>query len=185
MKIVHLKSAFIIKHFTNIYFLLRNRYRALQDQEDALTFFAFADKLVAWIHREILKSLNDLCANGSREGFEDRRGGGEVVEETFVGKLAKRLGDARKLVQRMRRGGFKLELDLQRLDEFGRQLDRSANRVTVGLITSALIVGTSIAMTMDTGPTLFGLPVLGFLGFGTSFTIGLMLLWSILRSGIR
>jgi len=93
--------------------------------------------------------------------------------------------DLRKLVQRLRRSGFKIEFDLQRLDEFGRQLDRSANRITVGLITSALIVGTSIAMTIDTGPTLFGLPVLGFFGFGTSFAIGVMLLWSILRSGIR
>lgn len=93
--------------------------------------------------------------------------------------------DVRKVVQRLRRSGFKIEFDLQRLDEFGRQLDRSANRVTVGLITSALIIGTSIAMTIDSGPTFFGLPILGFLGFGTSFAIGLMLLWSILRSGIR
>lgn len=93
--------------------------------------------------------------------------------------------DLRRLVMRARRGGLKIELDLQRLDDFGHQLDRSANRVTVGLITSALIVGTSIAMTIDTGPTLFGLPVLGLFGFGTSFTIGVMLLWSILRSGHR
>jgi ubiquinone biosynthesis protein len=85
----------------------------------------------------------------------------------------------------MRRGGFKIELDLERLDTFGRQLDHAANRVTVGLITSSLIVGTSIAMTIDTGPTWFGIPVLGFLGFGTSFAVGVVLLWSILRSGIR
>ncbi|MFT7667761.1 MAG: ubiquinone biosynthesis protein [Planctomycetota bacterium] len=93
--------------------------------------------------------------------------------------------DIRKVIQRLRRTGFKIELDLKRLDDFGRQLDRSANRITVGLITSALIVGTSIAMTIDSGPTIFGLPVLGFFGFGFSFTIGLMLLWSILRSGNR
>jgi len=93
--------------------------------------------------------------------------------------------DVRKVVQRLRRSGFRIELDLKRLEDFGRQLDRSANRVTVGLITSALIVGTSIAMTIDTGPTIFGLPILGLLGFGTSFAIGLMLLWSIVRSGIR
>lgn len=93
--------------------------------------------------------------------------------------------DLRKAIQRMRRGGFKIELDLERLDTFGRQLDHAANRVTVGLITSSLIVGTSIAMTIDTGPTWFGIPVLGFLGFGTSFAVGVVLLWSILRSGIR
>ncbi|MFT5291903.1 MAG: ubiquinone biosynthesis protein [Planctomycetota bacterium] len=93
--------------------------------------------------------------------------------------------DTRKLVQRMRRGGFKIELDLQRLEEFGRQLDRSANRITMGLITSALIVGTAIAMTIDKGPLFLGMPILGFFGFMTSLLIGLMLLWSILRSGNR
>ena len=93
--------------------------------------------------------------------------------------------DLRRILMRARRGGFKVELDLQRLEDFGHQLDRSANRITVGLITAALIVGTSIAMTIDTGPTAMGLPVLGLFGFVTSFTIGLMLLWSILRSGHR
>lgn len=91
--------------------------------------------------------------------------------------------DLRRIVARARRGGFKIELDLKRLEDFGHQLDRSANRITIGLITSALIVGTSIAMTIDTGPRLFGLPALGLVGFATSFTIGLTLLWSILRSG--
>ncbi len=93
--------------------------------------------------------------------------------------------DTRKLLQRMRRGGFKIELDLRRLEEFGRQLDRSANRITMGLITSALIVGTAIAMTIDKGPLFLGMPILGFFGFMTSLVIGLMLLWSILRSGNR
>ncbi len=91
--------------------------------------------------------------------------------------------DLRRIVTRARRGGFKIELDLKRLEDFGYQLERSANRVTVGLITSALIVGTSIAMTIDSGPTFLGLPALGLLGFGTSFAIGLSLLWSIMRSG--
>jgi len=93
--------------------------------------------------------------------------------------------DLRKVVRRARRGGFRIELDLRRLEDFGRQLDRSANRVTVGMVTSALIIGTSIAMTIDTGPRLLGFPLLGLLGFAVSFAIGLMLLWSILRSGNR
>ena len=80
--------------------------------------------------------------------------------------------DTRKVLQRLRRGGFKVDLDLERLEEFGRQLDRSANRITMGLITSALIVGTSVAMTIDGGPRLLGIPVLGLVGFLTSFTIG-------------
>ena len=90
--------------------------------------------------------------------------------------------DLRGLLTRARRGGFKLELDLERLDHFGRQLDRSANRITMGMITSALIVGTSIAMTVEAGPKLWGVPILGMLGFASSVAIGMILLWSIIRS---
>ncbi|MCA8956365.1 MAG: phosphotransferase, partial [Planctomycetes bacterium] len=91
--------------------------------------------------------------------------------------------DIKSLVARARRGGMKLELDLERLDHFGRQLDRSANRITFGMVTAALIVGTSIAMTIDGGPTLWGLPAIGLLGFLSSALLGLGLLWSVLRSG--
>ncbi len=91
--------------------------------------------------------------------------------------------DLRTLITRARRGGFKMEFDLERLDHFGHQLDRSANRVTMGMVTSALIVGTSIAMTIEVGPKLFGIPVIGLLGFISSVLLGMALLWSIFRSG--
>lgn len=91
--------------------------------------------------------------------------------------------DARQLLKALRRGHFKLEMDLKRLDRFGHQLDRSANRLTVGIITAALIVGSSIVMTVQGGPTLFGLPLFGFLGFTLAFFGGVWLLFSIWRSG--
>jgi ubiquinone biosynthesis protein len=62
------------------------------------------------------------------------------------------------------------------------QLDRSANRLTVGIITAALIVGSSIVMTVEGGPTLFGLPLFGFLGFLLAFLAGVGLVVSIWRS---
>lgn len=91
--------------------------------------------------------------------------------------------DVQAIVKRARRGHMRVEFDLARLEQFGAQIEHSANRVTIGLITSALIVGTSIAMTIENAPTLFGLPVFGVLGFITSFLIGVGLLWAILRSG--
>ncbi len=91
--------------------------------------------------------------------------------------------DVRTTLDRIRRGNFKLELDLQRLDRFGAQLDRSANRVTVGMILAAMIVGTSIAMTIDGGPRVWGMPAIGLFGFVTSGATGVALLWSIFRSG--
>jgi ubiquinone biosynthesis protein len=91
--------------------------------------------------------------------------------------------DLRQLIKSVRRGHFKLEMDLKRLDRFGHQLDRSANRLTVGIVTAALIVGSSIVMTVQGGPTIFGLPLFGFLGFTLAFLGGVWLLLSIWRSG--
>jgi len=91
--------------------------------------------------------------------------------------------DIRSLLMRARRGGIKIELDLKRLDEFGHQLDRSANRLTGGIVTAALIVGSAIVMTVDQGPKLLGFPFFALLGFVSSFGLGLVLLLSVIRSG--
>jgi ubiquinone biosynthesis protein len=91
--------------------------------------------------------------------------------------------DVRSLMTRARRGGLRVELDLKRLDEFGHQLDRSANRLTGGIVTAALIVGSAIAMTVDQGPKLLGFPLFALLGFVSSFGLGLVLMLSIIRSG--
>jgi ubiquinone biosynthesis protein len=99
---------------------------------------------------------------------------------TLVGSLPR---DLRRLLKEARRGRMKLELDLKRLDHFGHQLSRSANRLTVGIVTAALIVGTSIVMTVTGGPTLFGLPLFGLLGFLLAFLGGVWVLVSIWRSG--
>jgi ubiquinone biosynthesis protein len=81
------------------------------------------------------------------------------------------------------RGRLRLNLELKRIDHFGHQLDHSTNRLTMGLITAALIVGSSIVMTVKGGPTLFGLPAFGFMGFFLAFVIGILLMISVWRSG--
>jgi ubiquinone biosynthesis protein len=57
------------------------------------------------------------------------------------------------------------------------------NRLTVGTVTAALIIGSSIVMTVAGGPTLFGLPLFGLLGFLGAGACGTWLIWSIWRSG--
>jgi ubiquinone biosynthesis protein len=92
-------------------------------------------------------------------------------------------GDVSRLLRDARRGRMKIEFDLKRLDHFGHQLDRSANRLTIGVVTAALIVGSSIVMTVRGGPEMLGLPVFGLLGFLIAALNGLWLIWSIWRSG--
>jgi ubiquinone biosynthesis protein len=100
-----------------------------------------------------------------------------------AGALTDLPGDVSQVLREASRGRLRLNLDLKRLDHFGHQLDHSTNRLTVALITAALIVGSSIVMTVKGGPTLLGLPAFGFLGFFLAFIIGLGLMISIWRSG--
>lgn len=91
--------------------------------------------------------------------------------------------DLRQLLRAARRGKFNIHVDINRLNRFGHQLDRAASRITVGVVTAALIIGSSIVMTVEGGPTLMGLPLFGLLGFLAAFVGGLWLLISVWRSG--
>lgn len=90
--------------------------------------------------------------------------------------------DAARLLRNARRGRVHVGIELAHLRRVGNQLDRAANRLAMSLIIAALIVGSSIVMTVEGGPTLFGLPAFGFLGFAGAFVGGLWLVRSIWRS---
>jgi len=91
--------------------------------------------------------------------------------------------DLRRLLSSARRGALQINVDIARLDQFGHELDRAASRVTIGLVTAALIIGTAIVMTVEGGPTIFGLPFLGFLGFIGAGISGIWVILSVWRSG--
>jgi ubiquinone biosynthesis protein len=91
--------------------------------------------------------------------------------------------ELRQLLQTVRTGRFNVHIDLDRLKRFGEQVEHSINRLTVGIVTAALIIGSSIVMTVSGGPTLFGLPLFGLLGFLGAGLSGSWLVWSIWRSG--
>jgi ubiquinone biosynthesis protein len=110
-----------------------------------------------------------------------KRGQRELMDA--VGLIATMPRDLSRMIKDIRRGRIKIEFDLKRLDHFGHQIDHSTNRLTLGLLTSALIIGSSIVMTVRGGPTLFGLPAFGFLGFFIASVFGLWLMISIWRSG--
>jgi len=100
-----------------------------------------------------------------------------------VGILAGLPRDLIRIGKDIRHGKFRVNLDLKRLDNFGRQLDKSANRLTMGIVTGCLIIGSSIVMTVNAGPKLFGLPFFGFLGYIVAFFNSVWIMWSIWRSG--
>lgn len=90
--------------------------------------------------------------------------------------------DLARLVKDMRRGKIKVDLDLKRLDSFGSRINQSANRLTLGIVTGCLIIASAIVMTVPHGPRLFGMPLLGLLGFCLAFVNSVWVILSIWRS---
>jgi len=107
-----------------------------------------------------------------------RRNLRELVD--LVGGLPR---DIARLFRQARRGRLRIDLDLKRLDTFGHQLDRASNRLTMGILTASLVIGSSIVMTVQGGPELFGLPLFGLLGFLLAFFNSVWIVLSIWRSG--
>jgi len=91
--------------------------------------------------------------------------------------------DLRQLLRSVRSGRFQIHVDVTRLKKFGDQLDRAASRMAMGNVIAALIIGSSIVMTIEGGPTILGLPLFGLLGFVGAIIGGIWLLLSIWRSG--
>jgi ubiquinone biosynthesis protein len=96
--------------------------------------------------------------------------------------LAQLPQDLRQLLRSARSGRLQVHVDLTRLTRFGNQIERAANRLTVGVVTAALIVGSSIIMTIEGGPTVLGMPVFGLVGFLGAVGGSAWLLISIWRS---
>ena len=83
-----------------------------------------------------------------------------------------------RLSRRLQKGQMGITLDFKRFDQISHQIDRAANRLTMGIVTAALIIGSSIVMSIETGPKF-----IGFIGYLLAFANSLWIIWSIWRSG--
>ena len=94
--------------------------------------------------------------------------------------------DLRRLVQSARRGRLRGQIEVTSLKAFGDQVNSAANRMTMGVIVAALIIGSSIVMNaVSNGPGNPWLMALGVIGFIGAALGGVWILLSIWRSGRR
>ena len=90
--------------------------------------------------------------------------------------------DLSRLLRNARRGQVHVNLELAHLKRVGDQINQAANRLSMALVIAALVVGSSIVMNVQGGPSVLGLPLFGFLGFVGAVLGGLWLLLAIWRS---
>ncbi len=128
--------------------------------------------------------LQRSIADRNRPGAILKRG--QNALQQILSSVASVPRDLARLLRDARRGKTRIDLDLKRLDHFGRQLDRTIDRATMGIMTASLVIGSSIVMTVQGGPAVLGLPVftaLGLFGYVLAFINSAWIILGIWRSG--
>jgi predicted unusual protein kinase regulating ubiquinone biosynthesis (AarF/ABC1/UbiB family) len=91
-------------------------------------------------------------------------------------------GRVNKVMDAMAEGTFHLDVHAFDEAELMRGFQKLANRLVMGLVVAALIVGASMLVRVETSSKLFGYPTLAILCFLGATACGLVLLLSILRA---
>jgi ubiquinone biosynthesis protein len=136
---------------------------------------------------ERVRPFLDRAVRDRYQPAEILRRGQSTLSE-LLGLVTSVPRDFARLVKDARQGRMRVDLDLKRLDSFGDRLDAAIDRVTIGVMTASLVIGSSIVMTVPGGPTLFGvslLTMLGLLGYLVAFVNSAWVIFSIWRSGRR
>ncbi len=124
--------------------------------------------------------LHDLMVTRYRPDAVAKRGWKNLI--SAVDMLSSFPKEMHQLLRASRKGAIQVEVNVRRLDMYVEKADKAISRLTMGIVIAALIIGTSIIMTVGGGPEIMGLPVLGFFGYLFSTLGAVWLFFSIWRS---
>lgn len=88
--------------------------------------------------------------------------------------------EIRRGIQSVKTGNLQVRIDLNHLEDFQKSLARAANRLAVAALTSALIIGASLVMSLAKGPVVAGINIYEVFGLGAVLG-GAFVLYKILR----
>ena len=86
------------------------------------------------------------------------------------------------IIDKIEDGELSFKFHLEKLESLVSTMESASNRLTTGIITGSIIMGSSMIVTTGVGPFLFGLPALGVIGYLLSVVLGLWLVITILRT---
>jgi ubiquinone biosynthesis protein len=101
----------------------------------------------------------------------------------MLGALSTLPRDLAEITRRARAQGLRVEFVHRDLDLFIREMDRSSNRLSFAVVIAAIVVASAVMVHAAVGPTAFGYPLLGLMGFVIAGVLGIGLAIGILRSG--
>ena len=86
------------------------------------------------------------------------------------------------IIDKLETGKLSIRFRHEHLEGLLSALESASNRLTLGIIIAALIIGSSMIITTGIGPLLLGFPALGVMGYLISGILGLWLIFTILRT---
>lgn len=88
-----------------------------------------------------------------------------------------------RLIRRLEHDNLTINLRHRGLEAHDDAMKVAANRIALGVIIGALIIGSSLIIITGIEPHLFGYPALGIVGYLLSALLGLYVIWDIIRHG--
>jgi ubiquinone biosynthesis protein len=138
---------------------------------------------------EFLPSTN-MIAIISQHILASKSTGERVKEETSAllnqGNLALHgllaaLGETKTATKMLTRGQTKINIELVGSEQPLQQLSDMVNRITMALIVVGLYVGSSIVYFAGIKPVIFGIPVIGLMGYVVAFILSVWIVFDIMR----
>ena len=102
-----------------------------------------------------------------------------------IGGLTELPAAAQRLVRRFEQDDITVNLQHKGLDDLDNSIEHASNRLTLGVVSGSLIIGSSMIITTGIRPLLFGYPALGLVGYLLSAMVGFYIIWDIVRHGSR
>lgn len=106
----------------------------------------------------------------------------ELLRGTLTG-LQDLPASLHRLLRRLEHDNITINLQHRGLEDHDDAMKIAANRIALGVIIGALIIGSSLIVTTGIQPHLFGYPALGIIGYLLSAILGLYVIWDIIRHG--
>ena len=148
--------------------------------------FAEIEGLLRWLYIDFdvidhCKGFAEAEIAAAKEPARLVKAASEEVRE-WAGVARRLPREVETLIKNMTTGQFSIDLGRQGFDLVV-ELNRSSNRIAVGLVIAALIIGSSFMLVAEKGPLVWGMTAIGLVVFALGCSLGLMLIWLVVKSG--
>lgn len=87
------------------------------------------------------------------------------------------------LIRRLKGGNIRIAVHHENLERYAMHLGQIANRVSISIILSALLISSSLMAAAKVGPLVHDIPLISLIGFSIAGVLGLLFSFAVMRSG--